>query len=110
MQSGEFDRAIVIEQRTVTQDSEGGDIVVWSTFLTTRAKYKSITSKERFAAAEIRESSAVSFTIRWYPGIKPDDRIVYDTNNYRILGTSEIGRRMYLDITAELFQQSGEAQ
>lgn len=109
MQSGEFDRKIFIQQRVVTKDTDGGDLITWVKFLTLFAKYRSINSKERYTSAQIRESKEVTFTIRYRSGITPDMRILYANEYYRIVGLAEVGRMKYIQISAEMLTGMGEA-
>lgn len=109
MDSGEFDRTIEIHKRSVTRDTDGGELVSWKKKGKYWAKLKWLRSTERYASAQIRESKSVTFTIRFVDDVTPDDRILYNSEYYRITGLAEMGRKKYIEISAEFLQGMGEA-
>ena len=101
---GQMDREIVIESPSSSLNSLNEPIVTWGTFASVWAWVKPMTARERFASDALRASRVSNFRIRWLSGVLPTMRIRFDGEIYRILGLSEVGRRRFLDITAETFK------
>lgn len=102
MKPGRLDREIVIESATLSANSIGEMVETWATFASVWAQVAPLSAGERFRS-EARHSARVSvFTIRYLDGLLPTMRIKYENLFWRILGIAEVGRRHWLEITAEV--------
>ena len=101
MRIGPLRNRIVIEEKSATQDAEGGEVVTWATFATVWASMQSITGREFFAAAQINSSVTVKFGIRWLDGVTPAMRISFDSKLYNIVAVLDSDRRADLMLLAE---------
>lgn len=102
MKAGSFDRPIVIEQATSTQDTMGQDIQQsWSTFHACYAQWKPLMGNERFRASGLHAVESGAFGIRYKEGILPTMRITFDNKYYKITGIAEDTRRRNIEITVE---------
>lgn len=107
MYIGKMDRQVEIQYRANTQDSTGEDVPTWKTLARVWAQATPMNAKERFASEMERESKVYTFRIRYIKGVQADMRLVHESQNYRITGIAEIGRREGLELTAEYFQSHG---
>ena len=92
MRSARIDRKIVIQKPTETSNSANELITTWSTFATVWAKKTDTGGSERFNGAIVAEMTT-NFEIRYLSGLNEKMRIVYESENYGIIGIQEIGRR-----------------
>lgn len=60
--AGRYNSPVRIEQKSVTRDGMGGEVVTWSTFATRLAEVEPIRGREFFAAAQMQ--SSVDYRIR----------------------------------------------
>jgi len=99
-----FDRTIILERFTSTQDAGSGEEVqTWSPLATVQASKRDVSDSERVAAAEVQASITTRFQIRWdgiVSDLNPKDRLVYDGKTYDIEAVKEVGRRVALEISA----------
>lgn len=75
---------ITIEQKSVTRDGYGGEVVVWTTFCTTWARIYPLTGRELFAAQAVQSEITAKFLMQYVAGITPAMRINHDGRHYDI--------------------------
>lgn len=99
MQAGQLDRLITLQALTVTTDAYGGVVESWSPVATLWAQFLPGGGNEKFTAAQVYAEAQARFRIRYRDDVTPEHRIVdeYGTE-WDILGVSEIGRRVGLEI------------
>lgn len=102
MTAGKRDREIVIQAATETLNAAGEVQRSWATFAECWAKVTPMSAGERFRSAAKHSARVSVFGVLYVPGVSPTMRIVYEGLNWRILGIAEVGRRVGLDITAEV--------
>lgn len=98
---GKLDRKIVIEEPTDAKNTQGEDVITWSTFHTAFASLLKFTGNEREQASKETSLRKTKFLITFFAGINEEMRIVYGGNNYDILLIEEYGRDGLI-ITAEM--------
>lgn len=104
MNSGDFDTYITIQKNDWSEKDEYGEPVQnWITFISCWAKQDFRSAAESKRANQITGSNTNTFTIHFYPGVKQAMRIVEGDYTYNILGVKNIGRRQYLEIEAETY-------
>ena len=98
-----LDTLIYLQSFTTAADAYGGLTKTWATYATEKARlqWSATGSGEDYDGRVNLSISRVMFTIRWRSGVTVKDRIVYDSENYDIRKTEELGRRKYLIITAD---------
>ena len=101
MAIGNLDRRIVIQASTVSRDGYGEGVPAWSTFRTVWAWIRPVNVSEAEKSNKITASETVRFVVRYRSDYNEKMRIVYNSATYDIRGIQEVGRRKYLDITAE---------
>ena len=105
MRAGRLDNQIVLQSRSVSQDPNTGEPTnSWSTYATVWATVSPLKGDERFKSARDIATKAYKFTLRYRSDVTPQDRIVFRSENYDIVGISPLGRRNKetLEIVAEV--------
>lgn len=105
MPAGKFDRRIVVQALSVTEDTFGGVVNGWATLATVWAQYLPGTGGERrVAAAQEQGQMPATFNIRYSSAtsaIKPQShRISFDGSTWDIESIAETERRKELSIVA----------
>lgn len=104
--AGELDRLIQLQHGTATNDPESNEpIKSYATYATVWAKMEFLRSTEGEASAREYADYGLFFTIRHRTDVDPEDRIVFESDTYEIIGhPREIGRRRGLKIQARLIE------
>lgn len=102
---GRLDRLITFQQKIVGQnesneDAEDGWVNI-ANFPTCYASKDDKTGNEMYAADKLTGFQDVIFTIRWRSDVSIENRIVCDGIKYDIHSIQEVGRKRFLQITAE---------
>lgn len=87
MRSGDLNKRIVIQQRTVgspARDDFGQPNTVWEDFLTIWAAVEPLTGRELWAQQQIQNEITTRFRIRYAADIVSDMRISY-ANKYYVI-------------------------
>lgn len=104
MNAGKLDREIVIESATKTQSGTGEETLVWATFASCWAQVTPMTASERYRGDALHSARVSVFRVRYVAGVLPTMQIAYEGLKWRITGIAEVGRRAFLDITAEAIE------
>jgi SPP1 family predicted phage head-tail adaptor len=104
--AGDLDRLIVLQHGTAANDPESNEpIRTFATYATVWAKMEFHRSTEGEVAAREYAEMGLYFTIRHRTDVDPEDRIVFESENYEIIGRPrELGRRHGLKIQARLIE------
>lgn len=100
MNPGRMDRQVTLQRRTTTQNAIGEAIKTWTSLVTVPAAYKPAPGAEPVNGDKVEAELPVVFTIRYYSGLNPKDRLTYGGQVYNILAVTEVGRRHLMDIKA----------
>lgn len=103
MDAGKLDRRITIRRKTVTNGPLGAT-ETWATLGTIWAARKDVSDGEKAAAGTVMSTVAARFTVRstdMTRGLRPADTITEGRLTFDIVGIKELGRRDYLEITAQ---------
>lgn len=102
MDPGKLDRTIVIQRRTATPNDYNEEIYSWATLVTIKAAVLPALGWERFRSGREMSADTARFIVRYYSGITVKDRISYNSKTWDITGIAEMGRRRFLELTAEV--------
>lgn len=96
---------VTIQEPTETEDSTGQPVQTWATFATVYAKVDTTTEFGRDLEVQLGGSmnprAYVLFTTRYVSGLTEKMRIVFNGDNYNIVGIADIdGRRAFHMIRA----------
>ena len=100
MNPGRMDRQITLQRFTTTTSAIGEQVKTWSALVTVPAMYRPDTGSEGVNGDKREAELPVTFTIRYYAGLNPKDRLTYGGQVYNILAVTEVGRKHMMDIRA----------
>ena len=104
MRSGFYSSPIKIERKEVITSDYGTDRIAWKTIYNTKAKVDYVNGDRTEENREVFFTQYLKFTVRQYIKVENEDRIIYDSNKYRILSIERRGNTTQNDviITTEL--------
>lgn len=100
MNPGRMDRQVTLQRFTITQNAIGEQVKMWTTLATVPAAYKADAGSEPVRGDKKEALRPDVFTIRYYSGLTPADRLQYGGVVYDILSVAEIGRRHLMELKA----------
>lgn len=83
---GKLRHRIVIEAKTVTQDTFGDLTETWATFATVWAAIEPLSVRDFIASSQVQAGVSARITIRALSGLLPSMRISYRSKVYNIAG------------------------
>lgn len=101
LSSGELDRRLTLQRKTITTNSYGEDVAAWVMLATVWGKKKDMRGAERYAASQTVAEVDTKFIIRYRSDLTPIDLIICEGRTYDVGGTLEIGRREGIEIHAK---------
>lgn len=108
MKIGELRNRIILQQCQVAQNENGFPVETWTTIATVWASKAHQSSREFFAAQKINSETTDLFIIRYRDNVAPEMRVVYNGQNYRIIGAPDPdGRRRELHLLCKELILSG---
>lgn len=104
--AGHLDRRIELQSASVVLDSDYNEpINTWSTYATVWAMKEEHRATETEGAGRRFAGYDLFFTIRHRTDVEPEHRIVFDGENYEIVGRPrEIGRKRFLKLQVRLVE------
>lgn len=103
IKAGDLDRRITV-QRVTKNNTPSGLVETVSDLCTVWAARKDASDSEKSAAGTIMSVLMSRFTVRSTTatrGIRPSDKIIEKALTFDIVGIKELGRRDFLEITAQ---------
>lgn len=101
MRAGKLDRRITLQTRTAVQSVSGEYTETFANLATVWAEVTDLRGREFFAAQQKNADVTTRFRIRWRDDVTVLHRIQYESRNYNIVHSAEIGRREGLELLAE---------
>lgn len=105
MRAGSLDRTIVIQCQYVdgatSPDRYGATTGTWQRHARVRAQKLEHAVSNREGARGNTTEAGITFRIRWIPGVTLDHRVLFELRAFKIVGITEIGRRVGLDLMCE---------
>lgn len=77
---------VTLQQKSVTKNGIGEEIVTWSDVATVWAEVIPLRGREFFAANQIQQAADIRVRIRERAGLSPDLRLVWKSQPYDITG------------------------
>jgi SPP1 family predicted phage head-tail adaptor len=100
MNPGRLDRKITLQRFTSTKNAIGEALKTWATYAIVPAAIKPQRGGERVNGDKREAADVVTFQVRYYQGVVPKDRLLYEGVNYDVLNIRESGRRHLMEIDA----------
>lgn len=85
MQAGKLRHRLVIESYTQAVDIYGEPIPTWATLVTRWGSVEPLSGRELLQAQEIRAETTHRVRLRYYSGLRPEQRIKFGTRYLHIL-------------------------
>lgn len=101
MHAGRLDRLATIETPTETRDAYGAIVPGWTEHATVRASVRALMPREARADGAQVAMLGYLVTIHYRPDITPTMRVVVDGRALLVRGSSEIGRRQWLQLLCD---------
>lgn len=99
IRAGSLRHRVTLQAPVITQDAFGAPVKTWQNVANLWAMVESLSGAELIAARQVFAEALYKVTIRYYPGITDQHRIVYDGMNMDITNVSDVETR---HITMEL--------
>lgn len=107
MQSGDFNRKIIIGNTQITTNDNGFQEKTFVTVINTWAKINGISNNEFYVNRSTEMEDVLNFTIRYRKNINVSMQILYKDNYYNILGIDDyMEKHQYLTLRARVVKQS----
>lgn len=93
MRAGALRHQLVLQEKSVSRDAYGGEVISWSTFAIVPGEAAPISGREivqmRMADADV----TTRFRIRHVVGVKPTMRVLWDSLPFNITSVIDVGGR-----------------
>lgn len=91
MRTGNYRHHITIQQKSVTRDNYGAEVVTWTTFVQTWADIRPLSGRELFSAQAVQSEITGKILMHYIPGVVSAMRIAYDGKYYDIQAVIDAG-------------------
>ena len=99
-----LDRRIVILEASFVENEAGEEVATgWAEYARERAQYMPVSDGERMRAASVEQKTDARFVVRWsikLAAVSGENRIRFDGADWQITGVKELGRGLWIEITA----------
>lgn len=85
MQIGRLNRRITIEEKSVSRDSYGAEVITWSEVVTVWAAVLPVRGREYIAMRQAQADVTTRFVIHYRAGLTPAMRVLYNGAHYGIV-------------------------
>jgi len=99
--AGSRDRYIELQSNTPTEGAGGEQVPGWSTLANVWAKKLSTKASEKWTGEQFVGKRVIVWEILHRTDVDNLDRVVYESNNYDILGVTEVGYKQGLMLITE---------
>ena len=89
MRAGKLRNRLVIQRKTTTRDTDGGERVEWSTVTTVWGAIEPGRNREYWGSEQIQADTGVRIRVRYPLDVRPQDRITCNGKSYDVHGASE---------------------
>ena len=93
MLAGQMRRRVTIQSRATTVDAVGGQSQAWTDVCTLWAQVVPTGGKESTVGGARRAESLYTVTTRYYPGIAPKMRILFEGQIFEIVNINDTDQR-----------------
>jgi SPP1 family predicted phage head-tail adaptor len=94
MEAGRLRHKITIEQKQITRDAQGGEIVTWITFAAgVWTDAQPLRGREYVTLRAAQADISIRFAMRYLAGVNPAMRVIWGGNPYEIVDVIDVGGR-----------------
>lgn len=92
MRAGSMRQRITLQKKTVTRGPMGGEVVSWSTQVTTWAEARPLSGQELTSAEQHQAVTLVEFRTRYDSAVipKPEWRVLWGQNTYEVISVINV--------------------
>lgn len=90
MQAGKLDKRITIQQKAITRDSDGAEIVTWQAFMAVWAAVIPVSGREYVQLKALESEQTTRVIMRHRPGVVPAMRVLVADRTLDIIDVREI--------------------
>lgn len=105
MQAGRLQYNIIVERSHLHKNSYGEEQTVWEHHIQTRAQIDFKGGNRTIENDERVFTRSLNFIVRIYHDIRESDRIIWDSQKYRIMGIEKRQYEQKQIVTAELINE-----
>jgi SPP1 family predicted phage head-tail adaptor len=99
MQSGKLRHQLVIQQKSVTRDNYGGEVVTWASFAEVWGEKRPLRGREYVALQAAQSEIQTRFVVRYVAGVTPQMRILDGSDVHEIVEVIDVnGRNRELEL------------
>lgn len=99
LNSGEFDRKIIIQEQIKTSGDFNESLFTWQDWKTVWMSWKPISFRERFNSEKEITTEEGKLTGYYIKDLDPRMRILFDDKTWDIIGYAELGRKEKTELT-----------
>lgn len=99
--AGDLDRRIQLLRRDATKDAGGREVIAWPPRATVWASKRDVSGREQMVAGQLVAEHVTRFVLRWRADVCTTDRMLVDGVLYDVQHVAELGRREFLQVTAQ---------
>jgi len=99
---GKLRHLVTLQRQTGATDSTGAETQTWSNLATVWAAIQPFTGRELFQNNQLTALGDTRILLRYYPGLRPKDRVLFGT---RIFEIRDVSNRDERNIEMELIAQ-----
>ena len=93
MRAGELRHRVTIQQKSVTRNTFGEEVVTWQDVATVWAAIEPLRGREFFESQQVNAEVTTRIRIRYRPGITPTMRVVFGNRVFDIQAVINVDER-----------------
>ena len=93
MRAGELRHQVALQAPAKTFDSEGQEVITWTTVATVRAAVVPLTGREYFETRAVNAELTHKVTIRYRRGVKATWRVLYGSRALEVVSVADVEER-----------------
>jgi SPP1 family predicted phage head-tail adaptor len=95
IKAGMLTTPVAFQRKSRTRNQSGGFVDTWAPLSgsATRAHVKALSGFERLQADRVNAETKERLVCRYFPGLRPDDRVIIEGRAYNIRWVNDVERR-----------------
>ncbi len=93
MRAGQLRHRVTIQQKIISQNSFGEEVVTWSDVATVWAAVEPLRGQEFIEARQAEAEITARIRMRYRSDVRPDMRVVWGTHTYDVLAVIDVAGR-----------------
>jgi SPP1 family predicted phage head-tail adaptor len=93
MQAGNLRNRITVQDKNVTQNAYGEEVITWTTVDEVWAAVEPLMGREFMAAKQVQAEVSTRIRMRFIPGLAPEMRVLFGSRVFEILSVQHVYER-----------------